>query len=168
LVAHAGSSRIFRVTADAVNVDRVLKKNEALLVGRLGLKEPRVKVPGSGFYPSESSESEWFRWLTQDGELSVTGTDKAALYRLETDAFSVNRPRTITLFNERGVPLGSTVVSKARARATIGPFRLDSSSASLRLHVDPGPEQLGNGDSRVASVYLYPLRIEPIPDLTTK
>jgi hypothetical protein len=78
--------------------------------------------------------------------------------------FSIRRERTLEVRDPGGRVLGSTSLGTAAAPFAIGPFVLPGGASRLTLHAAPGPEPLGAGDGRIASVFLSPVSIRPLAD----
>lgn len=165
-VGRAGQSRIFEVTARPANVDKVIARRRESLGSMLGL--PRlVPRPISGFYGPErwKGQANW-RWVGQDAKMFFRVPLETVAYSLQAVAFSaLEKPRILTIYTDTGRLIGRAKVESSETKIKFGPLRLREGVQTLRLHTEPGPEQLHATDPRVASIYISPVQLVPLADL---
>lgn len=165
-VASFPGTRIFRVHAPRANLDRVVAASIYLIPEIEGVPTPHAAF-GAGFHPPERfKDGRLWRWMVQGGRIEVEAPASVSPVRFTAFAFSAHRARTVQLLDPRGRILASAVVGTALTRLVLGPFALPAGHTELRLRVLPGPEELGGGDTRVASVFISPFQLRPIADLS--
>lgn len=166
-LTQVGDTRIFEVTASPADVDKVIARQRELIASLL--QYPRLQPrPGSGFYgPEKYEDQDNWRWLAQDGRLSVRVPYSTVSYSLQALAFSaVAKPRILTIYTDRGRVLGRERVESSETKIKVGPFQLREGEQTLRLHASPGPELLHATDGRVASIFISPIQLVPLADLS--
>jgi len=162
LVAHTRDDvRIFTVHARTLDLDAyLLTQSQRLAEARA--YPPPVAAYGGGYNSAETfTDGRQWRWMTQNGDIDISSVFPGR-YLLIVDAFSNARPRTLTLVDSHGRPLGERRVEKYAQTLMFGPFQL-SGPTTLNLVAEPGPEQLSSTDTRQASVYLSPFELRPAP-----
>lgn len=168
-LAHVGDARIFTVRAEPARLDESLAREAARVAAALGIPKPETSVPGQGFNELErAADGSQSHWMIQDGFVEVDNRDSNATLELAAEGFSARTPRRLDLIAADGSVLASTEVSTSSQQIRIGPFRLPTGEHTLRLRADPGPEPLGNGDPRLASVFLSPIDVRPVADYSRR
>jgi hypothetical protein len=163
-VAGFPGTRVYalRPTVQSADLNQVVADAAYLIPAILGTPSPKAAF-GEGFYPPERyADGRLWRWMQQDGTIEVENDTGASLFRFGANAFSANQPRTVTLVDESGRTLATAGVGTADGELYLGPFALPAGHSTLTLHVEPGPEQLGGDDHRVASIFLSPFGLQPV------
>ena len=160
LVKTFGPTRIYTIVAAPSNIPKVLRDNAAAL----GTLEDLVASLGygGGFNAPESFDGLTSRWMIQRGQL-VIDTNAAADVTLRGVAFSNQSARVLELEDGSGRVLARRVIPPFAVHVRLGPFRVGAGQTTLTLVVSPGPQLLGANDSRSASVFLEPFRIQALP-----
>jgi hypothetical protein len=174
-VAAFGAVRIFvLLKTSPADLDSVIEQN-ASLIAQLQDLEPGTVDTGSGFYAGEkyayaagASATGLWHWMQQDGELVVNVPDQPGVrYTLSGQGFSSMTPRSVDLVTGGGTVLAHTELPPNLVNVTFGPLPISPGKHRLYLHAQPNPAPLGGGDTRIASVFLSPLQLQPLPDLTS-
>lgn len=155
LVARVPDARIYRVVAPPTSREAYIRSHGERLAAAIG-QEPPVDRFGSGFYgPEKYKYATPWRWLSQNGKLSVEVASGVTQLRFETLAFSNGVPRTLRMYGPEDRLLGTVTVPTAMTPITIGPFDVrDGTTATFTFTVSPGPVQLGPTDPRAGSIYV--------------
>jgi hypothetical protein len=163
-----GNVRIYRVRATPVDVDAELVRNAAKLGELFRLQPPEVRL-GSGFYGSETYldyGGDW-RWMKQDGVLRVHNrSDRPVGAVIQGMSFSNGVLRRVEVTNAQGRVLARTLVDTFLADFKLGPFTVPPGKSVFRLSTQPGPSPFGGGDTRLASIYVSPIKVRPLADFT--
>ena len=168
-LAQVGGARIYGVTAQPVDLDEALHDNAARVAAAIGIKAPKVNVPGQGFHELErAADGSQSHWMIQDGFVEVDNPAPNADLELAAKGFSAHGPRRLDLIAGDGSVLASVQVPTNDEQIRIGPFRLSKGQHTLRIRADPGPEPLGAGDPRLGSVFLSPIDVRPIADYSRR
>lgn len=167
LLGTAGSARVYEVVAAPGEVSEILAEGAGRIAAALGLRPAETRIVG-GFHGLETgTDGREYRWMEQDGTIEVDNPHGDRDLELTTVAFSAGQPRRLALVDEKGRTLGDTTVDVQGAVATIRPFRLPEGKSHIRLVASPGPAPLGGTDTRVASVYLGPVLVQPYVDYSS-
>jgi hypothetical protein len=155
LVARVRDARIYRVIAPSADRAAYIASHGEHLAAAIG-QEPPVDRFGSGFYgPEQYKYATPWRWMSQDGKISVRVPDKVTQLRFETLAFSNGAPRTLRMYGPDDRLLGQVTVPTGMTPITVGPFDVHGgTTATFTFTVSPGPVQLGPSDPRPASIYV--------------
>lgn len=164
--ARFGDVRVFVVTANPANLELELEEHRADIALVQGLEQPSLRYV-SGFYDPEPFNGIQRRWLGANARIQVTRTRTGGVFRLTGLAFSASRERLVELVDSDGRVLARQAIPTSEVELNLGPFRLGKGQTSLFLRTDPPPELLAPGDSRVASLFLAPLSIQPLADYST-
>jgi hypothetical protein len=163
LVARPGDdTRIYTVHAQAVDLDAMLTSQSGRIAQARAYPTPDASY-GGGFNPEETfTDGRTWRWMTQNGEIVVRSV-LPGRYLLVVDAFSAGKPRQVRLIDRAGKTLGTQQIGTGLQTVVFGPFQLDGTT-TLNLQAEPGPEQLSQTDTRLATIFLSPFVLRPAPD----
>jgi hypothetical protein len=155
-------ARIYRLLAAPLDIPAFFRGHGSELAAAAGERVP-ADTFDRGFYPPEQYKynTPW-RWLQQDGELTVEPSEGTTTLELTAFAFSNGQPRKLQVFGPGHRLLGSAEIATSQTSITIGPFDVKPGTTSLTFHVTPGPQVLGAADPRVASIYLSQPLVQPI------
>jgi hypothetical protein len=168
-LAQLGVARIYTVIAPPVDLDDALHENAARVAAAIGIRAPKVNVPGQGFHELErAADGSQSHWMIQDGFVEVDNPTPTVDLELAAEGFSAHKPRRLDLIAGDGSVLASTQVPTNGEKIRIGPFQLPRGKHTLRLRADPGPEPLGSGDPRLGSVFLSPIDVRPVADYSRR
>lgn len=162
LVSRPGDdTSIYTVAAKPADLDQLLLAESSRIAQARAYPSADASY-GGGFNPEETfTDGRQWRWMIQNGEVDVKSV-LPGRYLFVVDAFSAAQPRTVTLIDSKGHPLGSQQVTTARQTLYFGPFQLNGPT-TLNLTATPGPQQLSASDQRQASVFFSPLELRPAP-----
>lgn len=164
LLGTPGGTRVYEVLAQPGDVDEILAAEAGRIAAALGLRPASTRVLGGFHAPETGSDGREYRWMTGRGTIEVDNPDGDRDLELEAVAFSDGTPRCLALVNQDGRTLGETTVGTMLAVARIRPFRLPEGRSRIQLVATPGPERLGEADTRLATVYLGPVLVQPYVD----
>ena len=167
LLGRAGGARVYELVAAPGEVDEIRAEGAGRIAAALGLQPAVTRIVGGFHGPEIGSDGREYRWMNQGGTIEVDNPDGDRDLELTTVAFSAAQPRRLALLDEEGRTLGETTVDVQGAVATIRPFRLPEGTSRIRLVASPGPARLGGTDTRVASVYLGPVLVQPYVDYSS-
>jgi hypothetical protein len=165
LLARFGPVRIYSVAAPHVSIARVLSDN-ATVIGLLqGQVAPSV-VAGSGFNQPQFVDGVVREWMIQKGQLVIDNKGDPMRVQVVGTARSTHVSRVLEVRNDE-----DGVLCRQRIPTSSVPLRCDSfvvghGTTSLTVLASPGPQPLGGGDLRTASVLLSDLRAAPLPRWT--
>lgn len=172
-VARFGSVHIYVLRhIRPANISELLKQNSALIAQLQNLEPGEVQF-GTGFYgaeqyaysPGHPAAGLW-HWMKQNGELEIHVPDQNGIsYKLTGLGFSANLPRWVDLIDSNGAIIAQQRLPQSLTIIAVGPFALSPGKHRLHLYTNPPPARLGMTDSRVASVFLSPLQLQPLPEL---
>lgn len=173
-VARFGPVRIYtlRKTAPA-DLNALIEQNASLIAQLQNFVTGTVDL-GSGFYAGEkysyaagASAVGLWHWMQQDGELIVHVPSRPGVkYAVSGQGFSSSTPRSVDLITKSGTILAHAELPSSLANLSLGPITLSPGAHRLYLYTNPAPATLGGGDTRVASIFLSPLVLQPLPNLT--
>jgi hypothetical protein len=166
-VAESDGARIFTIKAPAVDLTEALRDGGTTIAGAMGYEPPAATYAGGGYsQPALQPDGKEWRWLRQDGEISVESNAETPV-RLDLLAASATVPRTLTLTDARRHTLGTASVGTEQSEIVLGPFTIPKGTSHLFLHAAPGPTRLSAKDPRLGSIFLSPVALQPYVDGNT-
>jgi hypothetical protein len=163
-----GPVRVYRLTAEPIDLTRYLADQAATIADLFGLVRPSVSYV-DGFYAPEAYQSYTvpFQWMGTSGEIEILNEEATAVrIWLEALGFSNSVERRLVLLEDTGRRVSATSVPTYLVSIRLGPFDVPPGRSRFSLRVVPSAAQLGPGDGRIASVFLSDMRAIRHPDLS--
>lgn len=167
-----GDVRIYELTPrpDPHYLDKLLLRQAPTIAALEGLQFGTVEVGPDGFLSAERYHNVFgWRWMTQAGGLHIHNPYEHTMkFRLFAHAFSNTTTRTIEVDSADGTKITSFRVPPYERGLALKPIFVPPGDTQINLIAEPGPEPLGLKDSRVASIFLGPVRAVPLPTVSLR
>jgi hypothetical protein len=168
LAARVPKADIYEVRAKPVDLAATLNANLRRIGLARALPQPTIQF-ASGFHPPESgANGRHARWLIQGGRLVADNTGPDGLFYLSASMLANGRPRTVVVDDADGHELGRGRAAPFAQPVTVGPIRLPAGRSTIVVRAIPGPESLGAGDSRYATILVSDLELVPLGDFALR
>lgn len=171
-VARFGPVRIYVLgSTKPADVNALIQQQSGLLAQLQNLATVQGTL-GDGWYAGEhysgaGAPDELWHWMNQNGEVTFDIPDQVGVtYTLTALGFSSMTPRALDLIGSNGQVVASATVPTSLGPINLGPIALSPGTHHFRLYANPLPAPLGGSDTRVASVFLSPIQLQPLPLLT--
>jgi hypothetical protein len=153
LLRRFGPVRIYSVHAPHVNIERALAQNQGIIGVLQGQELPSLSI-GSGFHRTEVYNGAPSHWMIQNGQLEIENKGGPMRIRITGVSFSNRVSRTLQVVDDDNRVIGRQSIPTYAVPLRLPSFIVPHGETTLTLTTFPGPQPLGPGDRRNASVYV--------------